>query len=96
MAISSAIGRKIKNYRIYAYADCILGVISSTLALIGIAIATIKFEIKYHTIYWVELIFWICWLFFSLSVIGLGIFTHIKNKDFDEAITRKDLRAPIR
>jgi len=84
-----------KNERISVYVDCILGTISSSLALFAIAFTTIKYGISNLKWYTVGLTFWICWLIFSLFLIGLGIYTHMKNKNFDATKTRKDLRPPI-
>ncbi len=84
-----------KNERISVYVDCILGTISSSLALFAIAFTTIKYGISNPKWYTVGLTFWICWLIFSLFLIGLGIYTHIKNKNFDVTKARKDLRPPI-
>jgi len=84
-----------KNERISVYVNCILGVISSTLALTGIVFITIKSGISNPKMYTIGLTFWIGWLIFSLFLIGLGIYTHMKNKNFDGTKTRKDLRPPI-
>lgn len=84
-----------RNYRISVYFDCICGLLSSTLALIAIIFTTIKFGIRNPKMYTVGLTFWICWLIFSLFLIGLGIYTHMKNKNFDESKARKDIRPPI-
>ncbi|MCK4687059.1 MAG: hypothetical protein KAT66_02940, partial [Candidatus Lokiarchaeota archaeon] len=83
-----------RNYRISVYVDCILGLISSTLALTGIVFITIKYGISNLKMYTIGLTFWICYFIFSLFLIGLGIYTHMKNKNFDETKARKDLRPP--
>lgn len=85
----------VKNERISVYVDCILGSISSIIALIAITFTTIKYGISNLKWYTIGLTFWILWLLLSLFLIGLGIYTHIKNKTFDQTKTRKDLRAPI-
>lgn len=84
-----------RNDRISVYVDCIAGSISSSLALIAIVFTTIKYGISNPKWYTIGLTFWICWLIFSLFLIALGIYTHMKNKNFDETKASKDLRPPI-
>jgi uncharacterized membrane protein len=87
--------KEAKNERISVYVDCILGTVSSSLALIGITFTTIKYGISNPKMYSIGLTFWIFWLMLSLFLIGLGIYTHKKNKNFDATKTSKDLRPPV-
>lgn len=84
-----------RQERISVYVDCILGTISAILSLSGIAFFTIKFGVSNRTTYTIGLTFWVFWLLFSLFLIGLGIYTHMKNKNFDQTKTRRDLRPPV-
>ena len=84
-----------RNYRISVYFDCICGLLSSTLALIGITFTTIKYGIANPKMYTIGLTFWICYFIFSLLLVMVGILTYYKNKTFDESKARKDLKPPI-
>jgi len=86
---------RVKNERIAFYLDIILGTISSVFAIIGIIIATILGDIINWGWYYFGLTFWICWLIFSLFLIGLGIYSRYQEKHFDESEPRKDLKPPI-
>ena len=84
-----------KKERQKIYFDCICGAVCSISALIGILFFT-KGKILNPTNFIIGLSFWIGYLILSLSVIGLGIFTYYREKNFDsEAIPKKKLRAPM-
>lgn len=87
---------KIKRQRTAVYVDSICGIISATFSLIGMFVFAVPLGIVNPSLFMVSLSFWIFWLLFSLSFIGLGIHIHYANKNFDSnAKPRKDLKAPI-
>jgi uncharacterized Tic20 family protein len=88
--------KNIKSYRIQIYFDCICGAISSILALIGIFVFTVQLGILNSTSFIIGLSFWIGYFALSLFVIGLGIYTYYREKNFNpDAIPKKKLKASI-
>ena len=90
-----AMTKKHKNAAKAIYLDLICGIISSVLALSGIAVAVIfnrVFDIGWFTI---SVTFWSGYLIFSFVLVGVGIHSWYKEKNFDKYETRKDLRAPV-
>jgi hypothetical protein len=86
----------LKSERKAIYFDCICGIICSILALIGIFVFTQQKGIMYPVNFTVGLIFFIGYFFISIFVIGLGIYTYYKAKNFDpDAVPKKKLRAPM-
>jgi hypothetical protein len=87
--------RRAKKERQKIYFDCICGAVCSISALIGILFFT-KGKILNPTNFIIGLSFWIGYLAISIFVIGLGIYTYYREKNFDpDAIPKKKLRAPI-
>ena len=90
-----ASAREIKTERRAIYFDIICGIISSVLALTGIAFAAISHRIYSMGWFTVSVTFWTGYLLFSFFLIGLGIYTWKKEKNFDSIEPRKDIKAPI-
>lgn len=90
-----ASAREIKTERKAIYFDIICGIISSTLALTGLTFAVISQRIFSMGWFTVSVIFWTGYLLSSFFLIGLGIYTWKKEKNFDSIEPRKDLKAPI-
>ncbi|TET55939.1 MAG: hypothetical protein E3J52_12720 [Promethearchaeota archaeon] len=90
-----ASAREIKNERKAIYFDIICGIISSVLALTGLTFAAISKRIFSMGWFTVSVTFWTGYLLFSFFLIGLGIYTWKKEKNFDSMEPRKDLKAPI-
>jgi len=88
--------KTIRDERIQIYFDCICGTICSVSALIGILVFAQQ-EGNLNSISFIlGLSFWIGYLAISIFVIGLGIYTYYREKNFDpDAIPKKKLRAPI-
>lgn len=84
-----------KNERKALYFDIICGITSTVLALTGIIFAAISHRIFSMGWFTVSITFWTGYLLFSFYLIGLGIYTWKKEKNFDKFEPRKDLRAPI-
>ncbi len=87
--------REIKDERVAIYFDVICGLISSVLALSGLVYAAISNRIFNMGWFAVSVTFWTAYSLFSFFLIGLGIYTWKKNKNFDIKQLRKDLKAPI-
>jgi len=87
---------KVRSERKQIYFDCICGTICSISALIGIFFFTLPGGIKNFTYFVIGTTFLFGYLFLSLFVIGVGIYTYYKAKNFssDEPV-RKNLKAPI-
>jgi len=86
-----------KSERIQIYFDCICGTICSISALIGIFFFTLpRGEIKNFTYFVIGTTFWFGYLFLSLFIIGVGIYTYYQSKNYspDEPV-RKKLKVPI-
>ena len=92
----SPIHENIKLHRTKIYFDCICGTVSSILALIGISVSSQQRGIINPTLFTIGLYFWIGYLVVSIFVIGLGIYTYYRAKNFDsDAIPKKKIKAPI-
>jgi uncharacterized Tic20 family protein len=87
--------RKVKDVRRQIYFDCICGIISSVLSLIGIIFTAIVFGIKNRIYFTIGITFWICYLIFSIFLILFGIYTWYQEKHYEERKPRKDLKPPI-
>ncbi len=87
----------IKRERKQIYFDCICGTICSISALIGgFSFALTDGGIKDFTYFVIGTIFWLGYLFLSIFIIGIGIYTYYKAKNFSpDAPVRKKLKAPI-
>ena len=86
---------KIKNERIRLYFDLICGVTSSVISLSGIIYVAILNRITSIEWFIAGLTFWVGYLLISILMISYGLYTHFKEKDFDETKHKKDIRAPI-
>jgi len=90
---------ELKSARIAVWFDCICGVFSSIIALIGITFVTLNpaqhFQYVFNEWFVIGLTFWIGYLIFSFFLIGLGIYTWYREKHFDERKIKKKLKAPI-
>jgi len=88
--------KNIRDERIQIYFDCICGTICSVSALIGILVFAQQKEIIYPLYFTLGLFFWFGYLAISIFVIGLGLYTYYREKNFDpDAIPKKKLKAPI-
>ena len=89
--------KDLKSERISIYFDCICGTICSISALFGIFIFTLPGgDIKNFTSFVIGTIFWFGYLFLSLFVIGVGIYTYYKAKNFSpDGPVRKKLKVTI-
>ena len=88
--------KNIKSERIQIYFDCICGAICSVSALIGIFIVVQQGGILYPTSFTIGLSFLIGYLALSLFMMGLGIYTYYREKNFNpDAIPKKKLKASI-
>ncbi len=87
----------IKRERIQIYFDCICGTVCSISALIGIFFFVLPYHrVSNFTFFVIGTSFWFGYLFLSLFVIGVGIFTYYKAKNFSsDGPVRKKLKAPI-
>ncbi len=86
---------RIKKQRQALYFDLICGVSSAVIALSGIIYIAILNRIKSIGWFIGGFIFWMCYLLFSVLLIGYGLYINYKDKHFDENKYKKDLRAPI-
>ncbi len=88
---------KIKNERIQIYFDCICGTACSMSALIGIFFFVLPSgDIKNITFFLIGTIFWFGYLFLSLFVVGVGIYSYYQSKNFSsDGPVRKKLKAPM-
>jgi len=85
-----------KSKRIQIYFDCICGVVSSIIAVICIFFSVQQKGIFDPTFFIIGLSFWIGYLAVSIFLIGLGIYTYYREKNFNpDAIPKKKLKAPI-
>ncbi len=88
--------KDLESERKQIYFDCICGTICSITGLVGIYFLTLQEGILYPVNFVIGLIFMISYLFISIFVIGLGIYTYYKAKHYDpDAVPKKNLRAPM-
>ncbi len=88
--------KDLKSERIQIYFDCICGSVCSITAFIGIFVFTQQKGILYPVNFTLGLTFWIGYFCISLFVIGLGVYTYYKAKQYDpDAVPKKKLRAPM-
>ena len=89
----------LKNERIAIYFDIISGTVISAFSLFCIIFSTITEGIKQFSIFYVlGLVFWICWLGFSIFLIVIGIKSYYNEKYFEltgENKKARKLKAPI-
>lgn len=86
---------RIKRERQAIYFDLICGVTQSVISLTGAILTVILNGITNVGWFITGLTFWMFYLLFSLLMISYGIYSHFKEKNFDETNYKKDLRAPI-
>jgi uncharacterized membrane protein (DUF485 family) len=87
--------KRAKKERRAIYFDIICGLVSSIISLSGIAyVAILKLVVN---IGWftVGLTFWVGYLIFSIFLVGVGVYTWYKEKNFEKYEQKKDLKAPI-
>jgi hypothetical protein len=94
MALSQG-KRKAKKERKAIYFDIICGTVSSVLSLSGLIYVAILNQIVSIGWYTAGVTFWVGYLLFSMFLIGMGIYTWRKEKNFEKYEPRKDLKAPI-
>ena len=88
--------KRIKSERKAIYFDCIVGTVCAITAFIGIFYHTQQKGILYPVNFIVGLIFWFGYLGLSIFIMGLGIYTYYREKNFNpDAILKKKLRAPM-
>lgn len=88
--------KNLKSMRIQIYFDSICGTICSITAFIGIFFYTQQEGILFPINFAIGLSFWIGYLAISFFVIGLGIYTYFREKEFNpDAKPKKKLRAPM-
>lgn len=82
--MSSISDNELRRHRIGIYIDCIGGTISSVLSIVAIAVFSVLYGIYNISGFLMGLIFWIIWLCFSLLLIGIGLHSRKKEKEFME------------
>jgi len=89
--------KDLKSERIQIYFDCICGTVCSISALIGIFFFALPSRgVNDPTLFVIGTTFWFGYLFLSLFVIGVGIYTYYTAKNFSsDAPVGKKLKAPI-
>jgi len=88
--------KNLKSQRIAIYFDCICGSVCSITAFIGIFVYTQQVGIEYPVNFMLGISFWIGYLLLSLFIIGLGIYTYYREKNFNpDAIPKKKLKETI-
>ena len=88
--------KDLKSERRAIYFDCICGTICSILGFIGIFVYTKQEGIVYPVYFTLGIIGFCIYFSVSFFVIGLGIYTYYKAKNYDpNAPPRRDLRAPM-
>ena len=94
MALSTG-KKQLKKERAGIYFDIICGITSAIIALSAITFVVVVKGI--YSIGWFTagLTFWIVYLIFSFFLMGVGIYTWHKEKNYDKYGPKKDLKAPI-
>ncbi len=87
--------KQLKSERKGIYFDIICGITSSVIALTGITMAVIFNRVASIGWFTISVTFWGGYLAFSFFLIGLGIYTWRKEKNFDKYQPRTDLKAPM-
>jgi len=86
-----------KKFRSAIYFECILGLISSIIALTGLVLVAVKVssaKIK-PVLFTASFTFWIFYFGFSIFIIFLGFYSWYREKTLDKREPRKDLKPPI-
>ncbi len=86
---------KLKNERIGLYFDLLCGATGAVISLTGIVYVAILNRVANIGLIIASLTLWMVYLLISIVMISVGIYSKIKEKNFDETNYKKDLRAPI-
>ena len=86
---------KYASHRYMLFLDITVGIILSTIALVGIFVLTITYDIANLTGWLTGLIFWIFYLSLTSVLMFIGLYTRHQEKHYREREPRKDLKAPI-
>jgi len=89
---------KVKRERKHLYFDLICGIINSTVAIIAIIFATIKFGLRNVGGFYIGLTFCIFYLGISIFLIILGIYTKQKEKKYgviSKNKRKREIKPPI-
>lgn len=84
-----------KNERRAIYFDIFCGITSCVIALTGITFAIIFKRVASIGWFTISMTFFGGYLVLSFFLIGLGIYSWYKEKNFDKYAPKKDLKAPI-
>ncbi|MFX1374380.1 MAG: hypothetical protein ACFFA0_01075 [Promethearchaeota archaeon] len=87
--------RRAKKERKAIYFDIICGLISSLLSLGGLIYVAVLNQIVSIGWFTAGVTFWVSYMIFSFFLIGVGVYTWHKEKNFDKYAPRQDLKAPI-
>ncbi len=87
--------QRAKKERRAIYFDIICGILSSIISLSGIAYVAILNLVVNIGWFTVGLTFWVGYLIFSIFLMGVGIYTWYKEKNFEKYEQKQDLKAPI-
>jgi hypothetical protein len=89
-------GDRHRRERIAIYFDCILGILCATFAFIGFIFFAPPLTSENLPAFLLNLSFWLFLLAVSFFLIGLGIHTYYKEKNYDpNAPPREDIKAPM-
>ena len=88
-------GDRIKRERIGLYLDVIIGLFSSVISLSGMIYVALSKGIMKMGWFITSFTCWIVYLLVSIFMISYGLYSYLKEKNFDETKQKKDLRAPI-
>ena len=78
---------RIKRERIGIYFDCIVGTICAIISLFAVLFVVLTEGpegIEVNTNFIISITFWIFWLIFSLSIVGVGIYKYYEEKNYDK------------
>jgi len=85
-----------KSQRIQVLVDCICGAICALSAIIGIFFFSQPDNPYYVYFYAGGLIFWFGYLIFALFIVGLGIYTYVREKGpKSDKNSKEKLKVPI-